>query len=104
MSGVSHLGVREVRIVSLLGCFFTILAIATPALSHRGCGGSRCPLSYRLSARPAAGPVVRFRGCCCPEAPAGWGYYLRQKYHYDCSAPLVIDDELGSAILFRSPR
>jgi hypothetical protein len=43
-------------------------------------------------------------GRCCHPAPAGWGFYLRQRLHSDERAPLAIIDELGGVTLYRDRR
>lgn len=94
------------RTLSALTCIFLLSVPAAPAPANQGCeNGSRCPLSNRLSAAHLfkAGRGMRLRRCCC-SPPAGWGFYLRQKLHHDCSAPLVIDSETGGVTLIREPR
>jgi len=40
-------------------------------------------------------------GRCRHPAPAGWGFYLRQRLRAGERAPLMIVDELGGVTLYR---
>ena len=91
------------RTFSAIACALLICSLTMPAFAYRPCGGGRCSTITRL-----APPVVmrrrglraRAAGFHC-RAPARWGWYLRQKFYHDCSAPLVVVDELGDITLVR---
>jgi hypothetical protein len=83
----------KMKVLSTLACAAFLSAASFAALAHPACRG-RCPLPERQ---------VVLAKCCC-SAPAGWGWYLRQKLHSDCRAPLLVIDELGGAALVRDRR
>jgi hypothetical protein len=89
------------RTLSTIACALLIFAVTTPAFAYRPCGGGRCATVHRVV--PPVGHWRRHahRGGCCCRAPAGWGWYLRQKFYHDCSAPLAVVDELGDVTLVR---
>jgi hypothetical protein len=84
-----------------LAFLMTIAMSAVPASAQHVCNGSWCPLPHRFpgTASYVAGRAIRLD--CCQSAPAGWGWYLRQKFRADRSAPLVVDDELSGTTLIR---
>ena len=61
------------------------------------CAGSRCAALHGLA--PFPGHAIL--GRCRHPAPAGWGFYLRQRLGSDERAPLMIVDELGGVTLYR---
>ncbi len=87
------------RILTVITCAALVAAASLPAAAHT-CGRSRCAPSERYAAARFYAGRVALTGCCC-RAPAGWGYYLRQKLRSDCAAPLAISDELGGVTLVR---
>jgi hypothetical protein len=82
------------RALLTLTCAAFLSAASFPALAGPDCGRGGCPLPERQ---------IVLAQCCC-RAPAGWGWYLRQKLRSDCRAPLLIIDELGGAALVRNRR
>ena len=88
------------RALSAFACAVLLSLASIPAGAYGPCTGSRCALSQERAALP--GPIVL--GKCCRPAPAGWGFYMRQRLRDDESAPLAIYDELGGVTLYRDRR
>ncbi len=91
-SDAANEGKMRGYLVFVLACL-AFAAVAGPVSAHRGCRGAPC--AYR--------PVVTLAKCC-RRAPAGWGWYLREKLRNDCTPPLAIYDELGGVTLLRDRR
>ncbi len=90
---------RSARRFMAVGCAIAMCGLAGPATADSDCADSRCaqfqeipPPKIRRGAHN-----VRKQICGC-EAPPRWGWSLRQKFHHDCSQPLVVSDELGGNV------
>lgn len=88
------------RVLSAFACAAFLCATSVPAGAYGPCAGSRCAALHELA--PLPGHAVRC-GCRHP-APAGWGFYLRQRLHGDERPPLAIADELGGVTLYPGRR
>ena len=87
------------RVLSAFACAAFLCATTIPAGAYGPCAGSRCAA---LHVAPLPGRAVL--GRCCHPAPAGWGFYMRQRLRSDERAPLAIIDELGGVTLYRDRR
>ena len=90
----------QMRVLSALACAAFLCAATVPAWAYGPCSGSRCAAPQERASLP--GYIVL--GRCHHPAPAGWGFYLRQRLRSDGRAPLAIRDELGGVTLYRGPR
>jgi hypothetical protein len=88
------------RVLSAFACAAFLCATCIPAGAYGPCTGSRCAASHELA--PLPGRAIF--GRCRHPAPAGWGFYPRQRLRGDERAPLVIIDELGGVTLYRDRR
>jgi hypothetical protein len=84
-----------------VACLILMCAVSSQALA-RECGAGLCA-SYHRTAEPHMRHrvhSVRNHDCCC-RPPSGWGWYLRQRFYHECSAPLAVIDELGDVTWVR---
>jgi hypothetical protein len=88
------------RALSALACAVFLSLASIPASAYGPGTGSRCALSPGRAVLPS--PIAL--GKCRRPAPAGWGFYMRQRLRDDESAPLAIYDELGGVTLYRDRR
>ena len=75
-------------------CAIALCGVAGAANADWDCAGSRCA-ELRLIPPPNVHRHRHPKQASCCEAPPGWGWYRRQKFHHDNSPPLVVFDELG---------
>jgi len=87
----------QMRVLSAFACAAFLCATSVPAGAYGPCAGSRCAALHGLA--PLPGHAVL--GRCRHPAPAGWGFYLRQRLRAGERAPLMIVDELGGVTLYR---
>jgi hypothetical protein len=88
------------RALSAFACAAFLCAASIPAGAYGPCAGSRCAALQELAPLPGHAALGR----CRHPAPAGWGFYLRQRLRSDERAPLAIADELGGVTLYRDRR